>query len=149
MDLLRNWFLWEDHCIMFFLFRPLLASGKCNMSHVDHDKMPVKLSQFLTSSWSVQDKQYQQQELLTLKCCTSHFVAYEWQWTSLGNRGRWFFIHWFTGQLVRLVVHHIQLNYHHGRSSHSVRMNFAKKSGWPCSVFFNFLTILTKAQFDP
>jgi hypothetical protein len=34
---------------------------------------------------------------LTPKCRQCHFVAYEWQWTYVGDKGRRFFIHWFLG----------------------------------------------------
>jgi hypothetical protein len=60
-----------------------------------------------------------------------HFVAYEWQWTFLGTRGKRIFIHWFLGQLVRLVVHHIQLKNHHGKSSSLCKNGFCKKNTWP------------------
>jgi hypothetical protein len=72
---------------------------------------------------------------LTPKCHPGHFVAYEWQWKE-GSRGRWFFIHWFFGQLVRPFMHHIQLKNHHGRFSSFCKNEFCKKNGWPCSVFF-------------
>jgi hypothetical protein len=62
-------------------------------------------------------------KLSTPKCCRRHFVSYEWQWKSLGNRGRWFFIPWFLGQLDRPLVHHIQLKNHHGTQSFSFYTN--------------------------
>jgi hypothetical protein len=87
------------------------------------------------------------------KCHLGQFVAYEWQWTSLGNKGTRFFIHWFLGQLVRLVVHHIQLKNQHGRSSSFYKNGFCKKNGWPCSVFWKLLLYLLKLnlshKYDP
>jgi hypothetical protein len=57
-----------------------------------------------------------------------HFVAYEWQWTSPGDRRRWFFIHWFLEQLVRSIVHHIQLKNHHGKSFSFCKNEYCKKT---------------------
>jgi hypothetical protein len=82
---------------------------------------------------------------LTPKRCQGHFVAYEWQWTSMGNRGRRFFIHLFLEQLVRLVVHHIQLRITMGGLPLFVSCN---KNGWPCSVFLNFPLYLLKLNLS-
>jgi hypothetical protein len=85
---------------------------------------------------------------LTPKRHPCHFVAYEWQWTSLGSRGRLFFIHWFLGQLVRPVVHYIQLKNHHGRSSSLCKNEFCEKNKWPCSVFIKFSLYLLKLNLS-
>jgi hypothetical protein len=63
------------------------------------------------------------------KCRQCHFVAYEWLWTSLGDKGRQFFIHWFLRQFVSLVVHHIQ-----SRSFSFCKNELCKKIKWPCSI---------------
>jgi hypothetical protein len=71
------------------------------------------------------------------KCRHSHFVAYKWQHPCLGDRGRQFFIHWFLGQLVKLVVHHIQFRNHHERSFSFCKIEFCKKTD-DHVVYFEF-----------
>jgi hypothetical protein len=86
---------------------------------------------------------------LTPKCQWHHFMAYEWQWSGLCDKGRQFFIHWFFGSVLGQLCTTSNKQITMWGLFLSVRINFAKKYGWPYSILFFKLVIFAKTQFEP
>jgi hypothetical protein len=84
---------WSHLCL------PLISEWKCWATSTWLNLWVVQSQTMYLYLWQIHPK-------LNGICRWHHFVAYEWQWTSVEDRGRWFFIHWFLEQLIRLVVHH-------------------------------------------
>jgi hypothetical protein len=72
--------------------------------------------------------------LLTPKHRRCHFVAYEWQWTSVGDKGDNFSSIDFWGSLIRPMRTTSNWKITIGGLFLSVKTNLQKKR-WPCNVF--------------
>ena len=117
---------WHD-VISFDQIGPRNSKGSFTVGYYTHKSMQLNIQ--LNISFRMPDRALTlaSLQILTPKHRESYLVAYEWQWTSLADNGRWFFIHWFLGQLVKPVVHLIQLKNHHGRSFSFIKNKFWKK----------------------
>jgi hypothetical protein len=113
-----------DHCAMVFIFyffgiRPVLSwLGGCLCTCVPYSGMGT-----VTPS-------------LTHKRHRCHFVAYEWQYTCLEDKGRQFFIQDFWGSLVGKLCTTSNWKIFLECLPLSVRMSFAKKTDDYVVYFF-------------
>jgi hypothetical protein len=114
----------------FFFFSHLPSSGKMSIISMLQPQLSQRAFCFTLDHIDVDVI------ILTPKCHPSHFVAYEWQWTGLNNRGRPDFIQDFWGSLVGNLCTTFNWKITLGCLPLSIRMNFAKKTDYRVVYFF-------------